>query len=191
MKPTRRLEDAPRQEKRPVQDADSLDFDLLAPAETTAAAKVDPALERRINRRRTMLKLHQGLGFALVGSLAATTVVGQLQFNDSFRGGGDDRSLLGLHRGLAVGTSAIFATVGILGLLAPEPFEKDFQWDTVTFHKILMSIATVGMLAQVVLGIMSTNRYGQLAERDYAIAHQVVGYTTMGALSAGVLTLFF
>ena len=190
-RPARRLEDAPRQETRPVQDADSLDFDLLAPAQTTAAAKVDPALEKRISRRRTMLKLHQGLGFALAGSLAATTVVGQLQFNDSFRGGGDDRSLLGLHRGLAVGTSAIFATVGILGLLAPEPFEKDFQWDTVTFHKILMSIATVGMLAQVVLGIMSTNRYGQLAERDYAIAHQVVGYTTMGALSAGVLTLFF
>ncbi|MCP3137260.1 hypothetical protein [Pyxidicoccus xibeiensis] len=174
-----------------VGDSESMDFDLLEPVETAQAAQVDPELEKRISRRRTMLKLHQGLGFALVGGLAATTVVGQLQFNDSFRGGGDDRNLLGLHRGLAIGTSAIFATVGMLGLLAPEPFEKEFQWDTVTVHKILMSVATVAMVAQVILGIMSTNRYGRLSERDYATAHQVVGFTTMGAVTAGVLTLFF
>ncbi|MFP2924602.1 hypothetical protein ACLESO_05175 [Pyxidicoccus sp. 3LG] len=187
--------DTPKQEtpsQQPsVGDTDSMDFDLLEPLETAQAAQVDPELEKRISRRRTMLKLHQGLGFALVGGLAATTVVGQLQFNDSFRGGGDDRNLLGLHRGLAIGTSAIFATVGMLGLLAPEPFEKEFKWDTVTFHKIFMTLATVGMLAQVILGIMATNRYGRLSERDMATAHQVVGFTTMGAVTAGVLTLFF
>lgn len=173
-------------------DSDSLDFELLEPLDTAAAAQVDPALEKKIGRRRTMLKLHQGLGFALTAGLVATTVVGQLQFNDSFRGGGDDRDLLGLHRGLAIGTSAVFASVGLLGLLAPEPFEKEgFQWDTVTFHKIFMSVATAGMVAQVILGILSTNRYGRLSERDLATAHQVVGYTTLGAVSAGVLTLFF
>ncbi|WP_253910648.1 hypothetical protein, partial [Pyxidicoccus fallax] len=170
-------------------DSESLDFDLLEPAET--AAQVDPELEKKISRRRTMLKLHQGLGFAMTAGLITTTVVGQLQYNDSFRGGGDDRNLLGLHRGLAIGTSALFASVGLLGLLAPEPFEKEFQWDTITFHKIMMSIATVGMVAQVILGIMATNRYGRLSERDLATAHQVVGYTTMGAVSAGVLSLFF
>ncbi|WP_164019068.1 hypothetical protein [Pyxidicoccus trucidator] len=187
-------QDAPKQEppaQTPTTDPDSMDFDLLEPMETAAAAEVDPELEKSISRRRTMLKLHQGLGFALVGGLAATTVVGQLQFNDSFRGGGDDRNLLGLHRGLAIGTAAIFATVGMLGVLAPEPFEKEFQWDTVTLHKIFMTVATVGMVAQVLLGIMATNRYGRLSERDLATAHQVVGYTTLGAVSAGVLTLFF
>jgi hypothetical protein len=199
LQPASPLEDAPRQKQAqqpqsppPSEgDSDSLDFDLLEPAETAAAAQVDPALEKKISRRRTMLKLHQGLGFALVGGLAATTVVGQLQYNDSFRGGGDDRNLLGLHRGLAIGTSAVFAAVGLLGLFAPEPFEKEFQWDTITVHKLLMTVATVGMLAQVVLGVMATNRYGRLSERDLATAHQVVGFTTMGAVSAGVLTLFF
>ncbi|MFP2910130.1 hypothetical protein ACLESD_34855, partial [Pyxidicoccus sp. 3LFB2] len=200
MQPAQPLEDAPKQlqaqEEKPAQapattEPDSMDFDLLEPLETASAAQVDPELEKRIGRRRTMLKLHQGLGFALVGGLAATTVVGQLQFNDSFRGGGDDRNLLGLHRGLAIGTTAIFATVGMLGLLAPEPFEKEFQWDTVTVHKMLMTLATVGMVAQVVLGMLATNRYGRLSERDLATAHQVVGYTTLGAVSAGVLTLFF
>ena len=183
-------QDAPMQET-PAAEASDDDFDLLEPLEEASKAQVDPALEKKIGRRRTMLKLHQGLGFALTAGLVTTTVVGQLQFNDSFRGGGDERKLLGLHRGLAIGTSAVFASVGLLGLLAPEPFEKEFQWDTITFHKILMSIATAGMLAQVVLGIMATDRYGRLSETDFATAHQVVGYTTLGAVSAGVLTLFF
>ncbi|MBZ4419204.1 hypothetical protein [Myxococcus sp. RHSTA-1-4] len=193
--PAKPAEDAPRSEtpsKPPsAGDSESLDFDLLEPLETAEAAQVDPELEKKIGRRRTMLKLHQGLGFAMTAGLVTTTVVGQLQFNDSFRGGGDDRNLLGLHRGLAIGTAALFASVGMLGVLAPEPFEKEFQWDTITFHKIFMSIATVGMVAQVILGIMSTNRYGRLSERDLATAHQVVGYTTMGAVTAGVLSLFF
>jgi hypothetical protein len=138
-----------------------------------------------------MLKLHQGIGFAMSASLLTTTVLGQLQFNDSFRGGGDDRNLLALHRGFAIGTTALFATGGLLGLLAPEPFEKEFQWDTVTFHKLLMGVATAGMLAQVILGIMATDRFGKLSETNFAEAHQVVGYATMGAVSAGVLMLFF
>ncbi|QSQ21612.1 hypothetical protein JY651_41650 [Pyxidicoccus parkwayensis] len=197
--------DAPKQQQQPSQkqpetqgkppsagDSSSLDFDLLEePLEKANAAQANPELEQKIHRRRTMLKLHQGLGFALTASLLATTVVGQLQYNDSFRGGGDDRNLLALHRGLAIGTSAIFATVGLLGLLAPEPFKKEFKWDTITFHKIFMSAATLGMLTQVLLGIMSTHHYGKLSERDYAFAHQVVGYTTLGLVSAGVVTLFF
>ncbi|WAM26403.1 hypothetical protein [Myxococcus sp. NMCA1] len=188
-------DDAPTVQKKsgeaPAEGGDSLDFDLLEPAEAAAAAKVDPDLEKRIGRRRTMLKLHQGLGFAMAAGLVGTTVVGQLQFNDSFRGGGDDRNLLGLHRGLAIGTSALFATVGLLGVLAPEPFEKEFQWDTITVHKMFMALATVGMVAQIVLGIMATDRFGRLSETDMATAHQISGYVTLGAVSAGVFTLFF
>ncbi|NOK03709.1 MULTISPECIES: hypothetical protein [Myxococcus] len=188
-------DDAPTVQKKsgeaPAEGGDSLDFDLLEPAEAAAAAQVDPDLEKRIGRRRTMLKLHQGLGFAMAAGLVGTTVVGQLQFNDSFRGGGDDRNLLGLHRGLAIGTSALFATVGLLGVLAPEPFEKEFRWDTITVHKMFMALATVGMVAQIVLGIMATDRFGRLSETDIATAHQISGYVTLGAVSAGVFTLFF
>lgn len=188
--------DAPKTEapsdKQPPAEDPSLDFDLLEPDELSGAAQVDPELQARLDRRRTMLKLHQGLGFALAAGLVTTTVIGQLQFNDSFRGGGDDRNLLGLHRGFAVGTSVVFASVGLLGLLAPKPLEKEeFQWDTITFHKIFMSLATAGMLAQIVLGIMATDRFGRLSETDLATAHQIVGYTTLGAVSAGVFTLFF
>lgn len=168
------------------------DFDLLEPVETAAAAQVDPELERRISRRRTMLKLHQGLGLAMAGGLVGTTVLGQIQFNRSFRGGGDDRALLAWHKGFVIGTSALFATVGTLGLLAPEPFEKDTsRWDTIAFHKLFMAIATVGMVTQAILGIAATNNYGNLSEVDLATAHQVVGYATLGAVMAGIVSLTF
>lgn len=178
--------------EQPAAQEDDMDFNLLEePLDSAAAAQVDPELDKRIRRRRTMLKLHQGIGFAMSASMLTTTVLGQLQFNDSFRGGGDDRNFLTLHRGFAIGTAALFATGGLLGLLAPEPFEKQFQWDTVTFHKMFMALATAGMLAQIILGVMATDRYGRLSETNFATAHQVVGFTTMGAVSAGVLMLFF
>ncbi|MBJ6760866.1 hypothetical protein JGU66_08830 [Myxococcaceae bacterium JPH2] len=167
----------------------SLDFDLLQPAEE--AAQADPELDRRIKRRRTMLKLHQGLGLAMAGGLATTTVLGQLQFSRSFRGGEDNRALLAWHKGFVIGTSALFATVGALGLLAPEPIEKKFQWDTVTFHKLFMGLATAGMLTQAVLGILAVHDYGKLSEVNLATAHQVVGYMTLGAVVAGVVSLTF
>jgi hypothetical protein len=182
--------DAPVKQTPPAEEP-SLDFDLLEPSPSAEQARpLDPELERRIAQRRLMLRLHQGLGIAMATGLVATTVVGQLQFNDSFRGGGDERALLPWHRGLAIGTTAVFATTGLLGLLAPTPYEKkEAGWDTVTFHKLFMSLATAGMLAQVVLGIAARDRYGQVAEVDLATAHQVLGYVTLGAVSAGLFTL--
>ncbi|RKH48896.1 hypothetical protein D7X55_29090 [Corallococcus sp. AB049A] len=169
----------------------SLDFDLLTPEAEASKGLLDPDLQKDLETRRTMLKLHQGLGLAMAGGLTAATVLGQLQFNESFRGGGDNRSLLAWHRGVVIGTSVLFATVGTLGLLAPDPVERPFQWDTVTFHKIFMSLATAGMIAQAVLGILATHSYGEITEPKYATAHQVVGYATLGCVAAGIVTLTF
>jgi hypothetical protein len=170
----------------------SMDFDLLEPslaAETPLA--VDPALTRAMARRRTMLKVHQTLGLATALTLAATVVVGQLNFDDRYRGFGDTGKYRGWHTGFVVGSSTLFTTTGLLGLLAPTPFKKDFRWDTITFHKIFMSIATAGMLSQVVLGRLTEGREGQLSQVALARTHQVLGFTTMGAVAAGALMIAF
>ncbi|RKG64677.1 hypothetical protein D7V80_26115 [Corallococcus sp. CA054B] len=170
----------------------SLDFDLLTPEAEASAGLLDPDLQKDLETRRTMLKLHQGLGLAMAGGLTAATVLGQIQFSRSFTdGGGDNRSLLAWHRGVIIGTSLLFATVGTLGILAPDPVERPFQWDTVTFHKIFMGLATAGMIAQAVLGILATHSYGEITEPKYATAHQVVGYATLGCVAAGIVTLTF
>ncbi|HSP81920.1 MAG TPA: hypothetical protein VLQ93_25590, partial [Myxococcaceae bacterium] len=106
-------------------------------------------------------------------------------------GGGDTGRYKLLHTGLVVSSSTLFASVGLLGLLAPTPFKKELRWDTVTFHRIFMAIATAGMLSQVVLGKMTADREGRLSQVGFIRAHQAVGYVTLGALSAGVVTLFF
>ncbi len=178
-----------------VESGPSLDFDLLEPSASSEPAAApgleDVELEKAVAARRTMLTLHQGLGFATLASLAGTVVVGQFHMQDRYLGGGDTGRFKLLHTGLVVSSSTLFASVGLLGLLAPTPFKKELRWDTITFHRIFMAIATAGMLSQVVLGKMTEAREGQLSQVGFIRAHQAVGYVTLGALSAGVVTLFF
>jgi len=170
----------------------SFDFDLLG-ASPAAAKPVDPAFERAVGKRRLMLKVHQGLGIATWSALAATAVVGQLDFNDRFRGGGDTGTYHTAHKGLAYGSAALFTSAAIFSLLAPSPYEKRTEktFDTAKIHKIAMGVAAAGMLAQVALGIAARNQAGSLRERDLAAAHQVLGYATLGAATAGAVVLLF
>lgn len=168
----------------------SLDFDLLAPA--AGVAVVDPAQEKAVDRRRSMLKVHQGLGIATVATLAATSVVGQLDFNDRFRGGGDTGQYHSAHKALAYGSAALFTAAGLLAVLAPEPYaKKGGRADTATVHKWAMGVATAGMVAQIALGIAARGKAGTTQERDLAAAHQIIGYTTLGATTVGAAVLFF
>ena len=169
----------------------SLDFELLEPA-PPAGPPADPAFERRVARRRTMLKLHQGLGLATWTAMAATVVVGQLHFDDRFRGGGDTGRYRDAHRALAYTTATLFTTTGLLGLLAPEPYAKrPARLDTATLHKASMAVAAAGMVAQVLLGVAARGRAGTTRERDLAATHQLVGYATLGAMTVGTVVLFF
>jgi hypothetical protein len=184
--------DAPvKQAEEPGMD---MDFDLLEPSTAAETPQlVDPKLERAIAQRRTMLTIHQGLGLATLTTLAATVVVGQMHFHDRYRGGGDTGRFDALHTGLVIGTSSLFAGTGLLGLFAPTPFKKELRLDTITLHKVFVSLATAGMLTQVVLGLVTSSQQqeGKLSQVDFATAHQVVGYATLGAVGAGALMIVF
>jgi hypothetical protein len=138
-----------------------------------------------------MLTLHQGVGIATWASLAATTIVGQLDLNDRFRGGGDTGRFHPWHTGLAYGTSALFLGTALLAVLAPVPYPKRLGLDTATIHKASMAIASAGMIAEIVLGILARRNAGSLGERDLANAHQIVGYATLGAMTVGWAVLLF
>ena len=182
--------DAPTAPAKPAKQGGSeFDFDLLGPP--TRAPALDPAFEAKVHRRRTMLQWHQGLGIALLGSLAATEVFGQLDFNDRFRGGGDTGKWEVTHLSLVALSTTLFATVGTLGLLAPNPYPKHFELDTAFVHKALMTLATVGMLTQLILGCVAEGQSGSLSERDLVGIHQVVGYVTAGAVFGGALSYVF
>ena len=177
----------------PTQPEPTLDFELDLPA-VQKANPVDPELERKIALRRKMLEVHPVLGIATLTSLGATVVLGQLNLYDKYGGGGDTGRYRSWHRGFAYGSAALFAATGLLGVLAPEPFEKHARFDrfdSSTLHKTLTAIAMVGMVAQIALGVTASLREGHLDQRSFAQVHQVIGYATFGAMAAGFTVLLF
>ena len=183
---------APRESPAPSS-ASGLDFNLLGdtPPKAPAAAARDRAFEAKVHRRRQMLQWHQGLGLATLVALAATCVIGQLNYQDKYGRGPDDSRYYSAHLGLGVGTTALFATTGMLALLAPNPYPKPVRFDTALVHKLSMALATAGMVAQVVLGPIVAAREGKLDQKDWALAHLVTGYSTFGFMATGVVAYVF
>ena len=169
------------------------DFDLLAPQKPPDEAAQQRELEvmHELQRRRTMLHLHQIGGYATVATVTAAVVLGQLNYLDKYAGGGDTGRWITPHAIAAFTAAGVFTATGLLAVLAPSPLEKPVRLDTATLHKIAMAVATAGIVAQVVLGPITASKEGQLSQRDFALAHQIIGYTTLAATYAGFLVLTF
>src|SRR4051794_1479221 len=169
------------------------DFNLLAPEKKpdAAALATQARIQSETRRRRTMLQLHQIGGFATLATMTATVVLGQLNYMDKYGGGGDFGTYKTAHSISAYTTAAVFTATGLLAFLAPNPFEKPLRVDTATMHKASMIVATAGMATQIILGIATAGKEGTVAQRDLALAHQIVGYTTLVATYTGFLVLTF
>jgi hypothetical protein len=169
------------------------DFDLLAPEKPPdeTAKQRDVELMLQLGRRRRLLQLHQLGGYATMATLTAAVVLGQINYLDKYGGGGDTGRWITPHAIAAFTAAGVFTATGLLALLAPSPLEKPQRVDTATLHRIAMAVATAGMVAQVVLGPITASKEGQLSQRDFALAHQIIGYTTLVATYAGFLVLTF
>jgi hypothetical protein len=184
---------APKPAPKPAGKPSPDDFDLLPKeaAPDPAALARQHELERKLAQRRTMLQLHQLAGFLTLASLTTTVVLGQLDYRDKYGGRGDVGTFHAWHRWTGVAATAIFAGTASLAIFAPVPIEKKVRFDTVTLHKIAMTVAAAGMATQIVLGIVTAGAEGQRVQRDYALAHQIVGYTTLVAAFTGFTVLTF
>jgi hypothetical protein len=180
---------APQPQTKPPDD----DFNLLTPEKKPDAAALarQARIQSEISRRRTLLRLHQIGGYATLATVTATVVLGQLNYADKYGGGGDVGTYRTPHRLVAYTAAGVFAATGILAVIAPSPFDRPLRLDTITLHKASMIVATAGMATQIVLGIMTAGKEGTVAQRDFALAHQIVGYTTLAATAAGFLVLTF
>jgi hypothetical protein len=166
------------------------DFDLL-PKEKVPDAAVQQELIHKLELRRKMLQLHQLGGFVTLGLMGTTVVLGQLNYSDKYGGGGDTERFMVWHRWLGISTAVVFAATGALAVFAPSPLEKPVRLDTATVHKIALAIASAGIVAQIILGPVIASKQGQLSQRDFALAHQIVGYTTLVATAAGAVAFTF
>jgi hypothetical protein len=180
----------------PTQPAPPDDFDLLPAVKPPSPEQLarQEELTRKLRLRRQMLQLHQLGGFVTMGSLALTVTLGQLNYNDKYAGGGDTGRFRTAHKISAYSSAAIFAATGLLAILAPSPTDKPLRLDTAALHKVFLGVATAGIAAQIILGVLTASKEGpptSLSQRDFALAHQIVGYTTFVATTAGFMVLTF
>jgi hypothetical protein len=166
------------------------DVDLL-PTVVAPNAAQQRELESQLQKRRQMLQLHQLGGMFTLAALGATVIFGQLNYNDIYGGGGATRQWYEWHRWSAFTATALFATTGALAIFAPSPLERPMRLDTAMLHRIAMGVATAGMVTQIVLGFVTASKGGSISQRDYALAHQIVGYTTFAASAVGFAVLTF
>ncbi len=175
---------APAHKPKPQKPQPPPEIDLLPP-EAAPDPKAQRELEDKLALRRTMLNWHQVGGFTTLGALTATAILGQLDYLDKYGGGGDTGRYHLWHRWVAFSSAAIFAGTASLAVFAPQPIKTEARLDRTTLHKVAMTIASAGMLTQIILGIVTASAEGTHAQRNYALAHQIVGYTTVAASFAG------
>lgn len=179
---------------------DALNFDFFgdpkgAGNKPAGVANLDETeVADKAGTRRWMLKTHQTLGIATWVLMAGTVLVGQLNYNQLYGGGGGSTKWQTPHRILVVSTSLSFATTAGFSLFAPNPYPKPLRFDTGLVHRIAVIGATLGMLTGGVLGWI-TARQADAGNpnnlRSHARIHQIVGYTTFGFLTvAGTVWVF-
>ncbi len=175
-----------------------LDFDFFAGSGTAGGAGAENAEDKELaakaDTRRWMLRTHQTLGIATWLALAATVTVGQLNYNQLYGGGGGSNKWQTPHRWLVISSSTLFAATGAFALFAPTPYKKPLHFDTGLVHRIAVIGATLGMVAEGVLGWITTHQADAGNPhnlRTMARYHQIVGYTTLGFLTvAGTVWVF-
>ena len=185
----------------PVPADKSMDFDLFDDGTKKPTApgldlrlkspNQNPELIARISRRRRLiLQLHQGFGFATLVALAATVVIGQLNYVDKYGGNFTNRYATP-HEALATISTVLFATDAGLALFAPSAYKKPIRADAALVHKIMMGVAAAGFIAEIILGPLTAAKGGDLNQRSFALGHVVTGYVTFASMLGGYLSYVF
>jgi|GEM_PF-1346531 len=150
------------------------------------------ARRRELDFRRTMLSTHQVLGFATLALMTASVVFGQILLNDyealRFEEALRNRQT---HRTLSIITFGTYMSTAAMSTFAPPPLIRRDEWNTVSTHKLFAIFHFSGMVAQPILAIMASNSRDLEQIRTLRRAHQIVGYFTLAALAAAMLTLTF
>jgi hypothetical protein len=162
---------------------------LFAPAPDAATP---PRLQAKIKLARRLMPWHRALGLVTLAMLLASNILGSLDYYDKYDARGTDTGqFTGWHEGLSIGATAAFAATGALALAAPNPQRRPLKLDATLVHKLALALAAVGFVAELVLGPISSASDGKLFQRDLAVSHLVIGWTTLGFTSAGVLSFVF
>jgi hypothetical protein len=137
--------------------------------------------EKEMKVRRTMLVLHQVVGFATVASIGGTAVTGQQLYRGNFE-------RYNTHTTLAKITNIGYITGATLAFTAPPPLisRRKKGWNSTDWHKSLSVLHMAGMITTNILSKQAGQQGG-----DWTRAHRISGITTATAFTASVLVITF
>ena len=173
----------------------------------------------QLRQRAEVRTIHRAFGIATWGAMLGTSVLGFIQYFNlyGFFGGAEDTPCVqgsavfgqdqcwGIpwpHRIGWIATSALYTTTFMLSFLMPDPdnlSDGDSEFaQTLSLHETLRWVHFGGMLAQIFLGLATSQNWFGIdrandfgAQQALASVHQLVGWTTFGFLTAaGAIMLF-
>ena len=131
--------------------------------------------EKELKLRRSMLKIHQVIGYLTLAGMVTQGFLGGKLYNNWERG------LYNTHKTVGNLTSISYFTGAGLSLLAPPPLinKKSKGFSSIKAHKYLASVHFSAMLATNIF----KNRNKQI--------HKISAYTAVGSFAAAVLVFNF
>ncbi len=133
--------------------------------------------EKELKIRRTMFRIHQGIGLATAGAMIAQGFIGSRLYKE----GGKIKEL---HENMATGINIGYATTALMSFTAPPPFINRKKFDNIKLHKILSYVHLSGMI--------TTNVLARRIENNFAVnkpLHRAVAFGTFGAYALAIASI--
>jgi hypothetical protein len=135
--------------------------------------------QNELTLRRTMLGVHQILGFATLGGMIAQGIVGAKLYNGRY-------DLRDTHEMLAGAVNIGYFTTASLSLFAPPKMVDERKgYSSIKVHKIL---AAVHMSAMIATNVLAGMVHDHPNLKPY---HRAAAYTAFGAFAASMIVIKF
>ncbi len=132
--------------------------------------------ERELRVRRTMLKIHQGLGLATAGAMLAQGILGSQLYKGNY-------AVRNAHESVALGINIAYSTTALMAFAAPPPMVNRKKFDNIKLHKLLSVVHLSGMIGTNVLAHQIENN---VKLKPY---HRIVAMTTFAAYTAAIISI--
>ncbi len=153
-------------------------------------------LQRQVTQRRAQMNIHQALAVVLIPVLGTTAAVGTANRVGMDLGQAPPAWAFDLHRGLAVGTTALYLTTALFAATAPNPMkalldpDRSIGFDSSRFHRVLAVIHAVFFVGLVVTGIVDAR--AKLSPEAYSALskiHVIEGWTVFTLVTVSGITI--
>lgn len=133
--------------------------------------------DKELKIRRTMFRIHQGIGLATAGAMIAQGYIGSRLYKE----GGKIKEL---HGNMATGINIGYLTTALMSFTAPPPFINRKKFDNIKLHKILSYVHLSGMITTNVLARRIGNNYSVNKP-----LHRAVAFGTFGAYALAIASI--